>query len=60
MYHIGALEGFARAAGTTVRHVCPHGRLGTLVATDRSYALGVADAVEQYDAELAVYTLPAN
>ena len=30
MYQIGALEGFARAAGTTVRHVCPHGRLGTL------------------------------
>ena len=60
MYQIGALEGFARAAGTTVRHVCPHGRLGTLVATDRSYALGVADAVEQYDAELAVYTLPGE
>jgi UPF0271 protein len=60
MYQIGALDGFARAAGTTVRHVCPHGRLGTLVATDRGYAMGVADAVEQYDAELSIYTLPGE
>lgn len=60
LYQVGALDGFARAAGTSVRHVCPHGRLGTLVSTDRPYALGVADAVEQYDADLAVYTLPGE
>jgi UPF0271 protein len=57
LYQIGALEAFARAAGTTVRHVSPHGRLGTLVATDRHYAVGVADAVEQYDRELTILTL---
>lgn len=60
LYQIGALDGFAGAAGTAVRHVCPHGRLGTLVATDQRYAQGVADAVEQYDAELTVYTLPGE
>lgn len=57
LYQIGALEAFTRAAGTTVRHVSPHGRLGSLVATDRHYALGVADAVEQYDRELTILTL---
>ncbi len=57
IYQIGALQGFARAAGTTVTHVSPHGRLGTLVATDLHYALGVADAVEQYDPSLTVLTM---
>ena len=60
LYQIGALDAFARAAGTAVRHVCPHGRLGTLVATDERYAHGVADAVEKYDAELSIYTLPGE
>ena len=57
LYQIGALEAFARAAGASVRHVSPHGRLGSLVATDRRYALGVADAVEQYGGELTILTL---
>jgi UPF0271 protein len=57
LYQIGALNAFARAAGTAVRHVSPHGRLGSLVSTDRNYALGVADAVEQYDANLTILTL---
>lgn len=60
LYQIGALDAFARAAGTPVRHVCPHGRLGSLVATDTKYANGVADAVEQYAADLVVYTLPGE
>lgn len=57
LYQIGALQAFARTAGAAVSHICPHGRLGTLVSTDRSYAQGVADAVEEYDADLAVLTL---
>lgn len=57
LYQIGALAAFARAAGTSVTHVSPHGRLGSLVSTDRRYALGVADAVEQYDPGLAVLTI---
>ena len=38
-------------------HVSPHGRLGTLVATDIHYAVGVADAVEQYDGDLTILTM---
>src|SRR5690349_13990859 len=48
LYQIGALEAFARTAGVAVSHISPHGRLGSLVSTDRSYARGVADAVEEY------------
>lgn len=57
IYQVGALAGFARAAGTRIRHVSPHGRLGTLVMTDPTYAAGVADAVEEYDPELTILTM---
>lgn len=60
VYQIGALQAFATAAGTRVVHVSPHGRLGSLVSTDTKYALGVADAVEQLDADLTVLTLPGE
>lgn len=57
LYQIGALEAFARKEGVAVSHVSPHGRLGTLVSTDRAYARAVADAIEEYDAGLTVLTL---
>lgn len=57
LYQVGALQAFARAAGTTVTHVSPHGRLGSLVSTDRHYALGVADAIEEYGGDLTVLTM---
>ena len=60
IYQIGALQGFARAAGTSVTHVSPHGRLGSLVSTDRHYALGVADGVESLDPTLTVLTMPGE
>lgn len=57
LYQIGALEVFARKAGTAVSHVSAHGRLGNLVSTDRDHALAVADAIEEYDAGLTVLTM---
>jgi 5-oxoprolinase (ATP-hydrolysing) subunit A len=57
LYQIGALQAFAQAAGTRVTHVSPHGRLGTLVMTDLHYALGVADAVEQFNGDLTILTM---
>lgn len=59
LYQIGALDGIARAAGTRVTHVSPHGRLGSLVATDATYAGGVADAVEEYG-DLALLSVPGE
>ena len=59
LYQVGALTAFANAAGTEVTHLSPHGRLGSLVATDRVYAQGVADAAEQLD-QITILTLPGE
>jgi len=56
LYQMGALEAFARANDTVLSHMSPHGRLGNLVVTDRHYALGVADAVEEYNSNLIILT----
>jgi UPF0271 protein len=54
LYQVGALQAFAAAHGTRVRHVAPHGRLGNLVATRRDYAHAVVDAVASLDPSLIV------
>ena len=54
LYQLGALSAFVRAAGDTIRHLSPHGRLGNLTVTDETYAAGVLDAVEDFDRNLLV------
>jgi 5-oxoprolinase (ATP-hydrolysing) subunit A len=54
LYQIGALAGFVRAAGGTLAHVTPHGRLGNLVVTEEKFAAPVLDAVAAYDPSLIV------
>ncbi|WP_037370666.1 LamB/YcsF family protein [Amycolatopsis orientalis] len=54
LYQVGALQAFAAAHGTRVRHVAPHGRLGNLVATRADYAQAVADAVASVDPAMIV------
>ena len=56
VYQIGALSGFARAAGVTLQHVSPHGRLGNLVVEDEAYAAPVLDAIAAVDDGLVVVT----
>src|SRR5919199_325099 len=56
LYQIGALAAFARAAGTALAHVSPHGRLGNLVVSDEHFARPVAEAVAAYDPALIVVT----
>lgn len=56
VYQVGALSGFARAAGVPVSHVSPHGRLGNLVVTDEAYAAPVLEAIVAVDPPLAVVT----
>ena len=60
LYQIGALQAIARARGVRVTHISPHGRLGSLVATEESYAGGVADAVEQLGGDLTILTMPGR
>jgi UPF0271 protein len=59
-YQIGALDAFARAAGTAVRYVKPHGALYNTVVNDEAQADAVVEAVATYDADLPVLGLPGS
>jgi UPF0271 protein len=54
---LGALDAFARAHGTRIRHVTPHGQLGNVAVSDVDWAEAIVDAVRDFDASLAVVAL---
>ena len=60
LYQIGALEAFARAAGSRVRYVKPHGALYNRIARDPVQAAAVVEAVRRYDPALPLLTLPGS
>ena len=60
VYQIGALDGFARIAGTRVRYVKPHGALYNTVVHHEAQAAAVVEAVHLYDASLPVMGLPGS
>jgi UPF0271 protein len=60
LYQIGALDGLARAAGTRVRYVKPHGALYNAVVTHAEQAAAIVNAVTAYDATLPVLGLPGS
>ncbi|MEV0218983.1 5-oxoprolinase subunit PxpA [Streptomyces sp. NPDC050704] len=59
-YQIGALEVFARAAGTRVSYVKPHGALYNRVVHDEEQAGAVVDGVLLADPSLPVLGLPGS
>ncbi|MFI8087070.1 LamB/YcsF family protein [Streptomyces sp. NPDC086080] len=59
-YQIGALEVFARAAGSRVAYVKPHGALYNRVVGDEEQARAVVDGVVLVDAGLPVLGLPGS
>lgn len=60
VYQIGALDGFARAAGSRVRYVKPHGALYNAIVHHEEQALAVVEAVLHYDRDLPVLGLPGS
>jgi 5-oxoprolinase (ATP-hydrolysing) subunit A len=58
IYQIGALQAFAKVAGTTVRYVKPHGALYNTIVHHEAQAAAVVRAVVEYDAELPLMGLP--
>ncbi len=60
VYQIGALDGFARVAGTRVRYVKPHGALYNTIVHHEAQAAAVVEAVRLYDASLPVMGLPGS
>jgi UPF0271 protein len=57
IYQIGALQGLARAAGTAVRYVKPHGALYNTIAQDARQAADVIAAIKAIDPSLALMAL---
>lgn len=57
LYQVGALSGFARAQGTTLQHVKPHGALYNQAAADPALARAICEAVRDFDPSLYLYGL---
>lgn len=60
IYQIGALQAFARVAGSRVKYVKPHGALYNAIVHHEEQAAAVVQAVVDYDATLPVLGLPGS
>lgn len=60
IYQIGALQALARAAGSTVSYVKPHGALYNTVVRNEEQARAVAEAVRAVDPALPVLGLAGS
>lgn len=60
IYQIGALQGLAKAAGTRVTYVKPHGALYNTIAIDRRQAKDVIDAILSIDPSLVLMALAGS
>ncbi len=60
IYQIGALQGLAQAAGTSVRYVKPHGALYNTIAHDRRQAADVITAILDIDPRLTLMALAGS
>jgi UPF0271 protein len=58
IYQVGALQALARAAGTRVSYVKPHGALYNRIVHDDEQAAAVVDALVALDPSLALVGLP--
>ena len=57
LYQLGALHAIARAAGTQLHHVKPHGALYNMAARERALADAIANAVRDFDHRLILVGL---
>jgi UPF0271 protein len=60
VYQVGALFGFARAAGVPMQHVKAHGALYNMAAASPLLAGAIARAVRDVDASLILFGLPGS
>jgi UPF0271 protein len=60
LYQLGALDAMARAGGSRVRYVKPHGALYNAVVAEEPQAAAVVAAVAGYDRTLALLGLPGS
>ena len=60
VYQVGALAGFAQAAGGRLNHVKPHGALYNMAVKDRALADAIAQAVVDIDPKLVFFGLAGS
>jgi 5-oxoprolinase (ATP-hydrolysing) subunit A len=60
LYQLGALEAMARAAGSRISYVKPHGALYNTIVTHQDQAKAVIDTIAEYDSTLPVLLLPGG
>ena len=60
LYQVGALAAFAKAEGTRLHHVKPHGALYNTAAKDKTLALAIAQAVKDFDESLILVGLAGS
>lgn len=60
LYQLGALSAMARAAGTTIKYVKPHGALYNTIVHHEGHAQAVVDAVKAFGTDLPLLLLPGS
>jgi UPF0271 protein len=60
VYQIGAVQAFAAAAGSRLRHVKIHGALYNMAVNDEALSRGICQAVKRVDAQLMLYALSGS
>jgi UPF0271 protein len=60
LYQLAALDGIARATGSRVSYVKPHGALYNTAVSSEAQAAAVVDAVVAYDDTLPILGLPGS
>jgi UPF0271 protein len=60
LYQMGALSGFARAAGVPLRHVKPHGALYNEAARNSGIASAIVNAIYYFDRDLILFGPPGS
>lgn len=60
VYQVGALQALARASGTAVSYIKPHGALYNTIVHHEEHAGAVVDAVREVDDTLPLLVLPGS
>lgn len=60
LYQVGALHGFAKAAGGRLNHVKAHGALYNMAGRDAALARAIVEAVHDFDPGLILFALAGS
>ncbi len=60
LYQLGAIQGFARAAGAEIAYVKPHGALYNAIVSNEAQARAVVEAIKAFQPGLPIMCLPGS